>query len=85
MFKASYLSDKKQCHLFQIQVHPEFQDQKIGSYLINNLIHKANEQGKDVGLSALKSNPAFNLYKKLGLKIVKENQHEFELVLKAYQ
>ncbi|MEZ8311935.1 GNAT family N-acetyltransferase [Vibrio splendidus] len=83
LFKASYLADKEQWYLFQIQVHPEFQSQRIGSYLINSLIHMAKKQGKDVGLSVLKSNPAFNLYKKLGFKIVEENQHEFELVLKA--
>ncbi|MDC5806210.1 GNAT family N-acetyltransferase [Vibrio europaeus] len=83
LFKASYLADKEQWYLFQIQVHPDFQNLRIGSYLINTLIHKAKQQGKSIGLSVLKSNPAFNLYRKLGFKVVEENEHEFELLLEA--
>ncbi|WP_299494444.1 GNAT family N-acetyltransferase [uncultured Shewanella sp.] len=83
LFKTSYLADKKQWYLFQIQVHPEFQNLKIGSDLINKLIYRAKQQDESVGLSVLKSNPAFNLYRKLGFKVVEENEHEFELLLEA--
>lgn len=83
LFKASYLADNDLWYLFQIQVHPEFQNLKIGTYLINTLIQKADQQGSSVGLSVLKSNPAANLYRKLGFKDVEENEHEYELLRSA--
>ncbi|MCG7587515.1 N-acetyltransferase [Photobacterium sp. OFAV2-7] len=83
LFKASYLDDRNQWHLFQVQIHPNFQNMKIGSHLIKELIKVAKEQGKSVGLSVLKSNPAYNLYDKLGFQIIEDNEHEYEMELKA--
>ena len=80
IFKASYLADKACWYLFQIQIHPDFQNLKIGSQLLTSLINKAQQEGKSVGLSVLKSNPAFNLYKSLGFTIVDEDEHEYELL-----
>ena len=83
LFKATYLEEKNQWYLVQIQIHPDFQNLNIGSYLVKNLIFKATQQNKSVGLGVLKSNPAFNLYKRLGFRIVEETNSEFELVLET--
>ena len=83
LFKVGYLSGKNQWHLFQIQVHPDFQNLKVGSSLIKALLDKAEAQGASVGLSVLKSNPARNLYTKLGFVQVNETEREYELEFKA--
>lgn len=80
LFKASFLKDKDQWYLFQIQVHPDFQNLKIGRRLVKGLIERADKEGKAVGLSCLKSNPALNIYTRLGFKVIDEDLSEFELL-----
>ena len=81
LFKASYLKESNQWYLFQIQIHPDFQNLKIGSHLVKDLVNKASQQGRSVGLSVLKNNPAFGFYTKLGFEISQETDDEFELLL----
>ena len=83
LFKASYLSNKNQWYLFQIQVHPDFQNLKLGSSLIQALLDKAELQGASVGLSVLKSNPVRSLYSKLGFVQVDETEYAYEMERKA--
>jgi len=81
LFKASYLKESNQWYLFQIQIHPNFQNLKIGSHLVKALINKASQQGRSVGLSVLKNNPALSFYIRLGFKIIQETNDELELSL----
>ena len=83
LFKASFLPELNQWYLVQIQVHPEFQNLKIGSRLIRELLAKAKAQGVSVVLYVLKSNPAQNLYKSLGFEQVDETEFEFAMECKA--
>ncbi len=77
LFKAKFNERSKQWYLVQIQIHPDYQNQKIASSLISGLIDKANASGSTVGLSVLKTNPAQHLYSRLGFVNVGENEFEY--------
>jgi ribosomal protein S18 acetylase RimI-like enzyme len=72
-------------HLQQIQVHPEWSNQGIGTQIIKELIRQANEKNRTVRLYVLKNNPAKNLYSRLGFTIQKEFNHQqiMEYIAKA--
>lgn len=80
LFKASYLHERSQWYLFQLQILPSYQGLGIGRELINGLCEKASEDNLSVGLSVLKSNPAKNLYDSLGFKVIDSNSAEYEMV-----
>jgi ribosomal protein S18 acetylase RimI-like enzyme len=63
-------------HLQQIQVHPEWSNQGIGTQIINDLIRQASKKNKTVRLYVLKNNPAKNLYTRLGFTIQEEFNHQ---------
>ena len=81
LFKAIYRAEKNEWYVVQIQIHPDFQNGKIGSRLLKGLIEKAKLQGANVALGVLKTNPAQKLYKRLGFKVVGENEWEYEMLL----
>jgi ribosomal protein S18 acetylase RimI-like enzyme len=80
LFKTKFLVDKNQWYLVQIQVHPDYQNHKIGSRLIKQLLSRAIDQGASVYLSVLKSNPAQHLYRHLGFEKIGETQFEYEML-----
>lgn len=80
LFKAEFIEPENRWYLIQIQIDPQFQNLKIGSFLINQLIEKANKTHAIVGLSVIKSNPALALYTRLGFEKVAENEFEYELL-----
>ncbi|EGR1275243.1 histone acetyltransferase [Vibrio parahaemolyticus] len=77
LFKAKFNEGSNEWYLVQIQIHPNYQNQKIASSLISRLIDKANLTGSSVGLSVLKTNPAKHLYSRLGFVPVGENELEY--------
>ena len=79
LFKVKYLDTLKQWYVVQIQIHPDYQNMKIGRRLINDLFVKAKKSGDSVTLGVLKTNPAQNLYYKLGFKKVGETDVEYNL------
>lgn len=81
LFKSTYLADRNQWYVVQIQVHPDYQNGHIGRRLLSQLIDKARKQGASVGLSVLKKNPAQHLYYRLGFEQVGETAVEYELEL----
>ncbi|MBY8038435.1 GNAT family N-acetyltransferase [Vibrio fluvialis] len=83
LFKATFLPDRNQWYLVQIQVHPDFQNARIGSRLIAALIEQAKTEGASVGLSVLKSNPAQHLYARLGFQCTGESEFEYDMVCPA--
>ena len=83
LFKTEYLAEKNQWFLVQIQLHPGYQNLKIGRRLLLRLLDTASQTGSSVGLSVLKNNPAQNLYTQLGFETVGENDVEFDMVRRA--
>jgi ribosomal protein S18 acetylase RimI-like enzyme len=63
-------------HLQQIQVHPEWANQGVGTQIIKELIRQAYEKNRTVRLYVLKNNPAKNLYSRLGFTVKKEFTHQ---------
>jgi len=59
-------------HLIDISLLPKFQGKGIGTYLLNNLLAKAQNHNKTVSLQVLKDNPAKHLYERLGFIITEE-------------
>ncbi|KZN45430.1 GNAT family N-acetyltransferase [Pseudoalteromonas luteoviolacea] len=79
LFKASFISEKSQWYIFQIQILPSYQGFGIGRKLITDLCDKAKKDKLSVGLSVLKSNPAKNLYDALGFQVVGSDCSEYEM------
>ena len=80
LFKTCFLADKNQWFLVQIQVHPDFQNRKIGYTLVSQLLEQATHDHADVYLTVFKSNPAQRLYRRLGFEQVGETEYEFEML-----
>ncbi|KMV30976.1 GNAT family N-acetyltransferase [Photobacterium swingsii] len=83
LFKVSYIPENNQWYVVQIQLHPGYQNHRIGRQLLTELISVATEQGASVGLSVLKTNPAKRLYTRLGFEPVGETKTEFKMEYNA--
>ncbi|AVK82231.1 N-acetyltransferase [Lysinibacillus sp. B2A1] len=57
-------------HLIDISILPSFQGNGLGTYLITKLQQTAKEENKPVILQVFQTNPARNLYERLGFQIV---------------
>ncbi|GAA3918971.1 GNAT family N-acetyltransferase [Hymenobacter algoricola] len=63
-------------------IKPVFQNQGVGSHVLKQLIAKAAQRGKAVGLSVLKVNKdAFRLYQKLGFTVTDSAEHTIQMVI----
>ncbi|MFJ4375473.1 GNAT family N-acetyltransferase [Pseudomonas japonica] len=60
-------------NLIDIALRPEWQNQGIGSALLQPLIGRADEQGLAIELSVETYNPAQRLYARLGFQVIKES------------
>ena len=67
--------DQKEDRFDDISVHiiEKAQNKGIGTLFILNLIKLAKDFGKPLFIEVVKSNPAKNLYKRLGFEIIKED------------
>lgn len=54
----------------QFFILPEYQNKGIGTYLLKNILEKADKLGKNVTLRFLKNNPVKSLYVRNGFRIV---------------
>lgn len=61
-------------HIIDIALLPEYRNKGIGQSLLKQLIVKAKEQQKTISLQVIKSNPAKNLYTRLGFIAIKEDE-----------
>lgn len=66
--------------LREIQIHPLFQNQGIGTTLLQQLIKRSIETKKEVRLRVLRQNPAIKLYLRLGFVIVDENKMQYHML-----
>ena len=65
--------------IIQIQILPEYQNMGLGSSILKQIISESEQQKADVKLSVLKSNPALNLYKRNGFKIINEEDISYTM------
>ena len=63
--------------LVQIFILPAFQGRGIGSKLIEELLAEARSAGLPLRLRVLRVNPAFNLYLRMGFKVVEETPERY--------
>lgn len=63
--------------LAAIEVAPEFQNQGVGTYLIQNLLGDSDESNLPAKLFVLKVNPARRLYERLGFECTGETPTHF--------
>lgn len=64
-----------------ISLFKEYRSLGIGTALMNRMIELLKSKGyKRVSLSVQKENYAYNLYKKVGFEIIKENEEDFIMV-----
>jgi len=73
LFKVVYGTNQVQ--LCQIQLLPEFQGRGIGSMLISQLMKEVGSSVLSITLNVLRSNPAANLYARLGFRIFAEDRN----------
>jgi ribosomal protein S18 acetylase RimI-like enzyme len=64
-------------YLAQIFIDAAFQRRGIGTEIIRGLIDQAAQAGLPVTLGVVKTNPARNLYQRLGFLITHENDRKF--------
>jgi len=63
-----------------IQILPEYQNNKIGSQIIEQLKREAEQKGIPLLISVEKDNPnAQRLYERMGCKVVGEDEREYHL------
>ena len=74
----SIIEKKDHIFLFLIEFLPEYQNQRIGSKLIKDILGKADKLKKPVYLQVLKANEkAYRLYNRLDFSIRKETETHF--------
>jgi len=69
---ADELSDYH--HLIDISILPSYQGKGIGTFLITQLLQKAREGNKPVILQVFHTNPARNLYERLGFQVASSDE-----------
>ena len=62
--------------IYDVQIIPERQGQGIGTKVVRRVFDIAKERGMEaVRLGSFNSNPVSELYKRLGFKIIKQNDY----------
>jgi ribosomal protein S18 acetylase RimI-like enzyme len=68
-------------YLGDIQIDSAYQNQGIGTKLIEMVIHRATIVNKPIRLRVLKGNPAKNLYLRLGFEDIETHEYSYVLEL----
>jgi ribosomal protein S18 acetylase RimI-like enzyme len=66
-------------HLRQIHIVDGFRNCGIGTNLIQSLLDRAQAMGRPVALNVMRGNPAISLYRRLGFRIVGEDEEKFQM------
>ena len=70
--------DENTCEFGNICILPKYQNQGIGSLVLNDFLNKYND--KDIKLQYFKSNPIENLYIKLGFEKIGETEYHYQMI-----
>lgn len=65
--------------LAQLFIDASFQNQGIGTEVMNRLIAEATRAGRAMTLGVVKTNPAQNLYTRLGFRITHDDERKFHM------
>jgi ribosomal protein S18 acetylase RimI-like enzyme len=66
--------------LVDIALLPQHRNAGIGGRLLENLLIRAAQAAKPVALHVLKTNPARNLYERIGFRILREDSMYYEMI-----
>lgn len=66
-------------HLHQLHIVAGFRNRGIGTRLIGTLLERACGMEKRVVLNVMRGNPAISLYRRLGFRVVGENEEKFRM------
>ena len=67
-------------NLVQLHLKEQFRSAGIGSRLIRELLRDAKSRKKSVALSVVRNNPALELYRRLGFKIVSSSGYKIHML-----
>ncbi|MFT6749924.1 MAG: GNAT superfamily N-acetyltransferase [Candidatus Azotimanducaceae bacterium] len=65
--------------LREVQIHPEFQGQGIGTHVVMQEIENARTLSRPLRLRVLLESRAINLYIKLGFSVLAKNDHQLTM------
>ncbi len=71
-----FKEDTQFIKLFQLQIHPDYQSNGLGTTILRHLIKESEQRQLSIKLSVLKTNKAQHLYMRLGFQLIKQDQHE---------
>ncbi len=63
--------------LREIQIHPDHQNQGIGTLVVEDVIQTAQKEGKRLWLMVLRQNQAVTLYKRLGFTVIDKTETQY--------
>jgi ribosomal protein S18 acetylase RimI-like enzyme len=66
-------------HLHQLHIVDRFRNRGIGTSLIRALLDRAQAMGRPVALNVIRGNPAISLYRRLGFRVVGEDEEKFQM------
>ena len=75
------VASESEIYLGEIQISKDFQNQGIGTSLIQSLIQEAQTSNKKLWLKVLKGNPAQKLYQRLGFTNLQESSTHSIMVI----
>jgi ribosomal protein S18 acetylase RimI-like enzyme len=65
---------EREISLYQIHIEAGYRSRGIGTRLIKDVLARARRKCKPVSLYVVRNNPATSLYKRLGFKIIGEDE-----------
>jgi len=65
--------------LNEILVHPNHQNQGVGTLVMKRILTQAESDGMPVRLQVLKENPALSLYQRLGFRVFNTTDTHFQM------
>ena len=63
-----------------IEIHPTYQQQGLGTTIIQHIINDAARKMKPVRLQVLKVNPAKKLYDRLGFSVIEDTKTHYIMI-----
>jgi ribosomal protein S18 acetylase RimI-like enzyme len=66
-------------HLRQLHIVDRFRNCGIGTTLIRALLDRAQATGQPVSLNVIRGNPAISLYRRLGFRVVGEDEEKLRM------
>jgi ribosomal protein S18 acetylase RimI-like enzyme len=93
-FRSVYIGDQRvgafaiehhgsHIQIEQMYILAQFQNQGIGTAIVRGTIEQGQSRGKPIRLRVLACNPAKNLYKRLGFKVIESTKERISMEFAA--